>query len=114
MGCPPYAVRMLNGQQEAVSKGRDNDGGKVRFLDPTFLVSAILRWAFSFQTALLRFMTMLVFLNRGHWCACPCDTAGTDHLVGKWVSFSARLDSPEKSPVSISHLLGGCSVPLWL
>ena len=53
-----------------------------------------------------------VFLNRGHWCACPCGMSRTDHLDGKWVGLSARLASPEKSPTGISPLLGGCSVPL--
>lgn len=77
-------------------------------------VSAILRWAFSFQTALLKFKLMLVFPKRGHCCFCPCITSGMDHLDGKWIGLSGRLTSPETSPSGISHLLGGCSVPLWL
>lgn len=32
----------------------------------------------------------------------------------KWIGPSARLTSPENSPSGISHLLVGCSVPLWL
>lgn len=73
-----------------------------------------MRWAFSFQTALLRFKLMLVFPNRGHWCACPCGTSGMDHLDGKGIGLSARLTSPEESPSGVSQLLGGCCVPLWL
>lgn len=62
----------------------------------------------------LEVYTEAVFPNRGHWCACPSGISGLNHLDGKWVGLSARLASPKKSPAGISHLPGGCSVPLWL
>lgn len=53
-------------------------------------------------------------LIRGHFCACPCGMSGMDHLDGKWVGQSAKLSSPEKNLTDMSHLLEGCSLPLWL